>query len=58
MRIIVLATTLAFALGKTGVLPSTAEALMWAAAHAHQKGPMSYSKFNRMLWSGGKAKSH
>lgn len=52
MKIVISIILLAWALGKMGLLPSATESMMWLAVKTHQQGPMSYSKFNRKLWSG------
>lgn len=41
---------LVFVLGMGTVMVEVTHDMMKAAVSAHQKGPMSYSKFNRMLW--------
>jgi len=44
------AVYLVFVLGMGAVMAEMTYDMMNAAVTAHQKGPMSYSKFNRMLW--------
>ncbi len=49
-KILKAAIYLIFVLGMGAVVVDVTHDMMLAAFTAHQKGPISYSKFNRQLW--------